>query len=554
MTTPTSPPEGKTADEFRSSWLAPAGAAVLALALMGPVWLPDLPPPTGDGAIHVFMAAVVAFYDAPAFEAFRAYFTTEWRPVPNLTIFVFLRWLLELASPQVAEKILISGYLLGLPLATWFCARALGAQAWIAVLLILPIGYGMLFHFGFYNYCYGQIAALIAIAAYFRAEARARLRDWLWLGLAALLGYATHIFAAMAIVTIVGLSGLWRWITLRRGADGEAISWVAGFRRHALPPALALLPTAVAILAFVAYSQQTPASPFHDGSGLAYRLYLLLSQSYVVAYGKIDLPFASGLLIAIVLMVYRYLRLGRREEQGDHRLLFAFAVLVALFFAVPLDFGGGGMLMHRLQPYIHITLALWLASRAMSASFQRTMTAALFVLALALPIHRNVQYRKIDAYRLSLDTLFDEMAANSTLYTLFVGPLESPPGEPDPSWRANPLLHHAGYAGAARGIVFLNAYQAHSRNFPVHYRPEMDLHNYMTAMPDDGVAHVLAVPALERFNDPVAGRRMDYILLAGRAERAPSPLLGPFMAALKRDYRIVAEVERPGPFRLYGPK
>ena len=528
-------------------WPTLVAAPLLALALLAPVWLPDLPPPTQDGPIHVFMAAVIRLYDVPAFEGFRAYFIRQWQLVPNLTIFLVLRGLLEPLAPMIAEKLLVSGYLLGLPLATWWAAREVGARPWIAVPLIVPLGYGMLFHYGFYNYCYGMVAVMIAIAAYYRADARGGLGNWAGFALAAFLCLATHIFAGMAIVVVIGLAGFWRWVTAGRRAEG----WVGGFRRHALPAALALLPIAILILAFVARSGETPESPFEGGDGLDYKLYLLLSQSWLVALGGLDAAFGLVILIVMLLLLYRYLRLGRREETGDHRLLFAFAFLLVVFFIVPNDFGGGGILKHRLQPFVHITLVLWLASRPLSTGFARTATVVLFLLAVAFPIHRLTQFQAVDEFRRPLDGMLAKVADHKTIYTLVVGPLEGPPGEPDPLWRPNPLLHNAGYVGAICGVVFLNAYQAHSRNFPVHYRPEWDLHDFMVGAPDDGVAQVLAAPDLERFNDDALGRSIDYVLLAGRAERAPSPVLRPFMAVLERDYRLVAERNRPGPLLLY---
>ncbi len=96
-------------------------------------------------------------------------------------------------------------------------------------------------------------------------------------------------------------------------------------------------------------------------------------------------------------------------------------------------------------------------------------------------------------------------------------------------------------------------YQAHTAVFPIRYRAERDPFRFRFA-PLPGVDDTFPrLVDLNHFNKG-AERRVDHVLIAGDMERTRVYEFDRFRASLARDYVVVRQIERPGPFRLYRHK
>lgn len=530
----------------RLGWAAFAliGAANLALLW----WYPH--PPTLDGPVHLYITAVLTAYDAPEAEALRHYFALNPGPNPNLLIYGLFYGLAQFLPLGVAEKVLVGGYVVGLPLAVRYAARGLGAKAWLAALLALPLVLSLTLHLGFYNYSYGLLTVPLALGAYLRADAAPRLARYLLLGLAGLLVIAAHIFAALALLAMVAVAALWRAYLQHR--DGAGL-WPA-VRRRLLAPMAALLPTALLVLAFIV-TNESPPSPLSDRSDLAYRAVLFAFSGFLWLFSSYDYGLGAVLLVLVLLALYHVWRC-RGEFAGkasEHRFLVVFLVFAVLFFAIPNEAGGGGWMLHRLQPYLYLALVLWLAGLAMRPSFRRGLMVALTVLALATAAWRLPQYGEIDRYRQHFEAVLAPLQRGDTVLVAIVSPLLGLDGGPAPHWRADPLPHLGAYPAAAKGAVFLGLYQAHIDAFPIRYRPERDPFRFRVPAPPGIDSAVPRLVDLDAYNRG-PGRRIDYVLVAGEMATSRVVAIDDFRRLLERDYRAIQGVVRPGPLTLYRHK
>ena len=81
-----------------------------------PIWMIHRLP-TSDGPAHVANAYVLQHYNDPAYPQFRRYYELNTRPVPNYATHLILVALLYICSPVTAEKLLVTIYIVLLPLA-----------------------------------------------------------------------------------------------------------------------------------------------------------------------------------------------------------------------------------------------------------------------------------------------------------------------------------------------------------------------------------------------------------------------------------------------------
>ncbi len=430
-----------------------AGVSVLNLVL---VWWFDHPP-TLDGPLHVYITSVLLAFGSGGAEALRGYFDLNLGANPNLLIYGPFYGLGSLFGLATAEKLVMSGFVVGLPLAVFYAARGCGRDPWLCLWLAVPLAFCMPLQLGFYNFSYGILVMTLALGAYFRADSAPSLGRYAGLAILGFLTLATHIFAALCLFFAVGLAAAWRAGIAFRG-EGKA----AALRSRLVPPFSALLPAALLALLFV-LTNEGSGSPLSDTSGVLYRLILLFFSGFLWTFSFYDLGFGMALLIVIGVALYHVFRC-RKEFQAmpsDRAMLLVFLGFVALFFAIPDKAGGGGWLPHRLQPYLYLALLLWLGGLGMRGAFRRGLCWVLVLFAVALALYRFPQYQEIDSYRQAYFRSLEPVAPGTTLAFAEVGPLVATDGGPAPHWRADPMPHLAAYVAAERGAVLIGLYRTH---------------------------------------------------------------------------------------------
>lgn len=131
-------------------------AAVIAVQLL-PIWL--LPYfPSQDGPVHMTIARVLRDYHHPEAQVLREYFELNSEAVPNWFVYFVLADVLRFVSVPAAEKILLTAYVILLPLSFRYALGGVApGNAFLAV-LALPFTFNFLFNMGFYNFSVSLIA------------------------------------------------------------------------------------------------------------------------------------------------------------------------------------------------------------------------------------------------------------------------------------------------------------------------------------------------------------------------------------------------------------
>jgi hypothetical protein len=460
----------------RSNALLWAGLWILQLA---PVWALRWFP-SQDGPSHLENANILLLLPRAGLPVFGDYLVLNRQPTPNWLGHLALTALIRAFGPFAAEKILVTAYIVGLPLAVAYAFAALRRGSAPLAVLSFPFLYNCLLHYGFYNFCLSVALFFVALGYWLRRKDRSGWRETAGLAAILLLLYGCHVvswalaLAALAIfapraasrlaLATIPSAALAAWFFLAQPASGMAMVRVPFAARwnglwHFSPSVFSY-------------------AGLHQWSGAAFALFL-----------------ASAAAASLV------------KRQWGAPAVFS-ALVLALYFIAPPNAAGGAILLERLNLYFFLSLLLWIPAVSWPRAWERffqTGAAVFTILLLALnwPWYREAN-RQIDEYLSGVPVL----RPNATLLPLVYdprgpGPLRLLYGEP--------LRHTASYAALQSNCLNLDNYEAETDLFPVTFRGDRNPAVFIGAMEEN--------PPRVRLDSP----RIDYLLVWDPARSAPAP-------------------------------
>src|SRR5262249_2820824 len=162
--------------------------------------------PTQDGPAHINNAQILMGL-ASSSERYESTFEIRWDPVPNLTSHLLLIALLYVFPPLMAEKVLVSLYVLGFAGSYRYFLGAFGPRcrplSWAGLLLL----YQRCFWMGFYNYCLSLILLWIILGYCLRLRATPQLSHGLVLLVLFTVAYFTHL-VGLVLAFVGGLGAV----------------------------------------------------------------------------------------------------------------------------------------------------------------------------------------------------------------------------------------------------------------------------------------------------------------------------------------------------------
>lgn len=326
-----------------------AVAALFAIAglLTIPVWIDPMP------AIPDYPAHLASFYliaggaKSPLLGAF---YRVHWEFVPNLAA--------ELVVPPLATAFGLRGataLFLALTLILWVVGA--GAIQWalyrrvgVAPLFASFFAYNANFMWGFFNYCFAVGLAFVAFAGWIAIGQSKRARQLAFFGLAVLIIYFCHLFAAALLLLLIGCHELGEWRS----------SWREMLRRACAVAAIG----SPAALAFVLLR------PAGGGGPITFNLLdTTLDRLGAAIQFAFDEP---AWFFLAALFVFAAAALWRRKVSIHPRLKFALTVLfLATVFAPEWAMGGWGVELR--LPAVFCVLALVSADFRFEARTERVL-------------------------------------------------------------------------------------------------------------------------------------------------------------------------------------
>jgi len=525
-------------------------AAFVVLGLV-PLWLvPHVP--SQDGANHVH--SVISLLRLPGSALLQQYYLPNYGLQPNWLTQVLFAGLIQLVSPQLAEKLVLSGYLVLLPLAFRYALPRTTRGRW-ASLAIFPFLHSYPFHMGFWNFSYSVVLFFVVVGYWHRTRGRFTPRRGLGFTAITLLSFVAHSVSTLAAFAAIAAVLAWRaGLGLARAEGRRRQAVLRGYLGRALAAGLCALP-AVALLGYFLVHQK---KPFAYRPSLFDYLKHFASLYALVSFDRREL-FITGAVSAVVVAAVVAALLARRTRRlrPIDGWLAAGALASALYFLTPDSVADGAQLTDRLALYPFFLALLWLGHVAVRLRRARATALALGVLFLAGTAFRLVKYRQLDGYLAEYLSAAPHVTEGSTILPLTFapfGPREGGAidGKKLLSYRVQVFQHVNGWIATERAGIDLDNSQAHTRHAPLRWRPELDPFTLMNTRPFGMEAEP---PCVELWTYPALGGAIDYVLVWGATEAATKDECGgAVLSELRRDYERVFVSEPRGMLELYRPR
>lgn len=492
-------------------------AALLVLGVL-PVWL-VAQVPTQDGGNHV--ESVVGLLRLPHSALLQRSYLPNYGLQPNWLTQALLAGLVQVVSPRVAEKLILSGYLVLLPLAYRALLPRTARGAW-AALLIFPFVASYPFHMGFWNFSYSLVLFFVVLGYWHRTRGRMGARRGLGFTALTTLLFVAHSVSLASALAAMTAALVWRaaldlWRARHRPERGRRIR--AGSLRRAIATYLYASP-AIALLGLFLVHQPRPLSyrpPLLDYAKHLAGLYALVS------FDRRELLVTCAVAAVIAVSVLAGLgdRTRRRLRVVDAWLA-AGVLATALYFAMPDSAADGAQLNDRLALYPYFAALLWLGFAAVPARRVRAAALAVAALSVAGAALRLAEYRAIAPYVADYQSVAPHVAEGSTLLPLTFAPFGprrggAIDGKKLLSYRVQPFTHQGGYVATDRRGIDLDNSQANTHHTPLRWRDELNPFTYLSTRPFGMEAEP---PCVELWAYEALGGRVDYVVLWGATAAA----------------------------------
>jgi hypothetical protein len=425
---------------------------LIAVQLLPVWWFRFLP--TQDGPAHV--ANAVLLRDLVRGED--TIHAVNPKPVPNWTGHALLSVFSGVVTPRVAEKFLVSLYVVLLPLCAAYAGRSVrrGGE-WVGILAV-PFVYSLALHKGLYNFCLSLAGFFLLIGLVIRWWEELNWGRVLLIGLVALLVYFSHVVSLiLALITLGGLA-IGALIDARQDAGGIR----RAFGKLAML-AVAMAP-AVALAAWFFFNSPGGAS---DRRPVGVQLLRIFELDALASFRKPELLVAiafSALLwgMAICLLVMKTIK---HQWSGWDWVLGLVAITLAVYLVSPNSAAGGGQISFRLSLYPYFVLMLWMAGQRVGWLFRTGATTAAAMICIVFLVLHWGSYSRLNVYLKAYESIANHMETGKSVIALDQS--RDSVAERKFSWRVRPFWHAMGYVAAKRGVVDLGNYEVMMGYFPV---------------------------------------------------------------------------------------
>jgi hypothetical protein len=405
--------------------------------------------PSQDGPSHLYNTTVLNDYRA--LPLYQQYYRIQHSLGGNLLADVFLGSLRKIFPPLIAEKILITTYLISFPVAFRLLLSAVAPGAALGFsFFAFVLTYNRYLHLGLWNFCLSVPLVLLSIWVVARPAERLMPSAIGGLTLLGFATYATHIIGwGMLVMATAGilLSEQASWMPIEKRRPLRESVWLFG---------AVMAPGTVAAL----FAVREPHPLEFSNESLLARAGLLYRFTFLNSYGETELLLRRTLLVLVlaiaVFVVAKALLL--RDPLGNAWLLLAALGSLLVFFG-PDKYGDGLWIRERVELFAFLFLVMGLAVSKSSQSVAPAIMILLCGLTAYSMLHRRSAYEYWNTRLADYAALAPRIEPNSIVLPLHFG---IPP--------TNPLLHAVGY-WTPKPFIDLWNYEAHSDLFPVRFKP-----------------------------------------------------------------------------------
>jgi len=400
---------------------------LFAIVSVIPFWLVKYVPSL-DGPQHLYNARLITeLLKGNSFIS--QYFTLNPVIVGNSTAHFSMAFLMFICPPWLAEKIVLTLYILGLGLSFRYFIRSIDRSGSLIYLIIFPLGFNSLFLMGYYNFCIAFIPFFLSLGFIKRNELHPGIWEFFWLALLFIGIYVSHavVFVFTGLIIFIQMMveicyNLW----MKTASMKE---WAKVAKKYLIILAAAIPAIYLWIVYFLSVDNKKPPSDVEGFDSIILTLNNLINLKFLVGFNheKEDGPVIMTMvaLAAITLIILFRQRIKyTRSGPADSGIKYEWVrwgtitlVLLLLIFLLP-DHMTTGSITIRLNILFIFILVTWISLHKLPKPIIHIILSLILV---AFVWHRFViihYYKELNNKIHDMESVNPHLKSNSTLFPI----------------------------------------------------------------------------------------------------------------------------------------
>jgi hypothetical protein len=455
-------------------WYTPIFILLIGLYL-APIWIFQYFP-SQDSPSHLENAKIILDHYLQNGSINQQYYLINHNLIPNLITYPLLSFLLIFFPILVAEKIVLSLFVIFCPLSIRYVLNSINPDSNYISLFTFPFIYNYTFQIGFLNYSYSIIILLIILGYFVRCYDDLNATNILLLFVLSIALFFSHPLSLAMLYIFIVIYQLTN--VLINSRDGKKtnirINWLNWrWLKNGLKIFIAFLPS---IILFINYLLQQERGKLVWVSPLEL-VANLFSVSSIVLFDSSNIVIAIMLgIFFILLMIYCIKqKITQRYINPWDGIL---AIIFLLYFLAPNEMGSGSVINLRINLLIWLVIILWLGANYRYYKPSNIFIIYIMIVSLSLLSFVTVKYAEYNVLIKDYMLASNFIKNNSTLVRIFsYKQNDFPSGKEGGHWRVNFLIHADSYIAAEKNVVSFNNYEAIMGYFPVLYKKSSNKFN-----------------------------------------------------------------------------
>jgi hypothetical protein len=453
---------------------------------------------TGDGGCHLYNATILNdYFHHRNTDFYNQFYTASEHVSPNWFTHYFLVACMQVFSPMVSEKILISLCILLMLYGFKKLLLQLGYNQVLCLLLFIPFVFQAAFFKGFYNYMCSIGLYFYLLSYYLKHKNNLQTKHLLWLCFSMIGLYIVHLIGLLLLYISIGITVLYDYYL----SKGKNISSLFKIILVCVPSFLLCIYFALKFQ--TEYIKET--IPYIQYAKNLLTLNCLHTHHAAEKYGAL---FLAVFIISIAIYeVYKSAKTLLKEK-----LIVVFGIqLIVLFlfyFFIPENLFGGGIIHTRIEALLYIFIIILISILLKNKNehiFFQMIAFSFCVFFIGIKIPSYIKGNKMMGTLMENEKFIKEKSVLLPLSFEHSGILNNAEITDNTHFYGT---HCSEYLGATKPLIFTDNYEAISGLFPLTWqkgkdpfmqltannkledeRPEITLSNYTTQV--DTIDYIL---------------------------------------------------------------
>jgi hypothetical protein len=461
-----------------------------------PIWATTYIPTT-DGPVHLENALILKSLISGEKGIFSNFFHLTSGSYTNYAVYLIYIGLNHFANLYTAEKILLSLYIISLPLSIRYAVCAINPKNSYLAFLSLPMLYNTSLNFGFYNFILSLPFMFCSIGYWSKHNNSFNYSNALKISMLILITYLFHPLSFAILAIIITTTEILLIIKKHHGFKS-----LKDNRLHICKRLLTNTSLFIPSIIFACLFISKEGSVIKYTKSLATRLYALAGLSSLISFNHLE-AIKSYTVVSLLIVLILLCSKAKIKAFISNTFFLSVVVVLFLYFFIPDEISNGSMVNIRMQLFVIFSVLLFISNLPFDPIAKKTTISACFFLCLFSTLITFKDYADLSKGVETYLSTSSFIKSNSTVLSVSLD-------SRSPSIYIQPFVHVASHLAYSNKAVELNNFQATQSYFPINYNLAINPYSYLGEIESK-------IPKININNyTQVTGVKIDYIIIWGR--------------------------------------